>query len=393
MTCDAYIRGIVLVDFSDKVTVHSMAAVVSDYFLSSNSNLSQSNSSELAVLDVLSLTSGVICALIVLTLLLVVVCVYKAYKTTLQRLVLYHIVFSLVCELSNISFALLHFYEQLNLSTCKVILYLSIYFALLWGVYTTVVTNCLFLFTLCLIKGRSRFLRHGKVAEFLCICLTIIAPMTYIWIPIRDKYYAVDNCENFSPTTLPSEAYEMGLILYTMIVAMHMEIFLVCVAMCTLFCFLRRRLRNSQLTNLLKNLLYYTVCNMVLVIFTILLTITCYYLYHNYPLPSLSAAVTYVSGVGTPLVVLVFTVMLLPLAVRSESCKCTCNNFCFKICRRRQQVNLNVNESQNEQTNPSSHPMNQPSHTYFSIPYTGEFTQVSVNNRSEDNGERTPLIK
>ena len=372
----------------------NMATIESDFLLSSNSSPSgQSNSSELAVWYILSVTSGIICAPVVLTLLIVVVCVYKAYKTTLQRLVLYHIVFSLVCELSNISFILLHFYEQLNLSTCKVILYLSVYFVQLWSVYTTVVTNCLFLFTLCLIKGRPKFLRHGKVAECLCICLTIIAPMTYIWIPIRNKYYAVDNCENVNPTTLPSGAYEVGLILYAITAAMLVEILLVCVALCSLFCFLRRRLQNRHITNLLKNLLYYTMCNMVIVIFTILLTITCYYLYHNYPLPSLSAAVTYVSGVGIPLVVLVFTVMLLPLAVRSESCKCTCNNFCFKICRRRQQVNLNVNESQNEQTNPSSHPMNQPSHTYFSIPYTGEFTQVSVNNRSEDNGESTPLIK
>ena len=367
-----------------------MAAVVSDFILSSNSSPSQRNSSEFAVLGILSLTSGIVCTPVVLTLLLVVVCVYKAYKTTLQRLVLYHIVFSLFCELSSISFALLHF---LNLSTCKVILYSSFYFLQLWYVYTTVVTNCLFLFTLCLIKGRPKFLQHGKVAEFLCICLTIVAPVTYIWIPIRDKYYAVDNCENVSPTTLPSKAYEVGLVLYTIAAAMYLEILLVCIAMCSLFCFLRRRLRNRQLANLLKNLLYYTVCNMVLVIFTVLFTIACYYFYLKYPLPSLSAAITYVSNVGTPFVTLVFAVMLLPLAVRSESCKCMCNNFCIIMCRRRQQMDLNANESQNEQTNPSSHPMNQPSHTYFSIPYTGEFTQVSVNDCSEDEGERTPLIK
>ena len=59
--------------------------------------------------------------------------------------------------------------------------------------------------------------------------------MTYIWIPIRNKYYAVDNCENVNPTTLPSGAYEVGLILYAITAAMLVEILLVCVAMCSLF--------------------------------------------------------------------------------------------------------------------------------------------------------------
>ena len=43
--------------------------------------------------------SAAICSPVVLILLILVVCVYKAYKTTLQRLILYHIIFSLLCEL------------------------------------------------------------------------------------------------------------------------------------------------------------------------------------------------------------------------------------------------------------------------------------------------------
>ena len=46
-------------------------------------------------------------------------------------------------------------------------------------------------------------------------------------------------------------------------------------------------------------------------------------------------------------------------------------------------------------TNPPSRPLNQPSHTYFSIPYTGAFTKVSsISEHSElkKESEKTPLI-
>jgi hypothetical protein len=46
-------------------------------------------------------------------------------------------------------------------------------------------------------------------------------------------------------------------------------------------------------------------------------------------------------------------------------------------------------DGKENQTNPTSRPLNQPSHTYFSIPYTGAFTQVASDARI---GEDTPLI-
>lgn len=42
--------------------------------------------------------SGIIYTPIVLTLLILLSCVYKAYKTTLQRLTLYYVFIALLCE-------------------------------------------------------------------------------------------------------------------------------------------------------------------------------------------------------------------------------------------------------------------------------------------------------
>lgn len=43
-------------------------------------------------------------------------------------------------------------------------------------------------------------------------------------------------------------------------------------------------------------------------------------------------------------------------------------------------------------TNPTSHPVNRPSYTYFSVPYTGGFTQIT-DGAQDETEEQTPLIK
>ena len=112
---------------------------------------------------------------------------------------------------------------------------------------------------------------------------------------------------------------------------------------------------------------------------------------HFFWLPSVSlyVALDFITGV-LPFFVLASTIVLSLLAIR-PNCKHLCGSICCKADHRRQLVDENVNETQGA-TNPTSHPMNQPSHTYFSIPYTGAFTQVTVNEHNEEEGERTPLI-
>ena len=62
-----------------------------------------SNDSELAYDEVTNLVIGIagsVCAPIVFALLAVVVCAFRAYKTTFQRLILYQILIVLLCESS-----------------------------------------------------------------------------------------------------------------------------------------------------------------------------------------------------------------------------------------------------------------------------------------------------
>jgi hypothetical protein len=56
-----------------------------------------------------------------------------------------------------------------------------------------------------------------------------------------------------------------------------------------------------------------------------------------------------------------------------------------------QPYNVDTDRKEN-QTNPTSCLLNQPSHTYFSVPYTGAFTQVASDEHYPSIGEHTPLI-
>ena len=100
-----------------------------------------------------------------------------------------------------------------------------------------------------------------------------------------------------------------------------------------------------------------------------------YRYYNEDPSEFLSKAFYTAFGIGEPLLILVSAILLTLLSIqrRGDKRQKMCSGYC---CKQRQYVDLDDNESQNE-TNPSSHPIYQPSHTYFSIPYTGQFTQVS----------------
>ena len=242
------------------------------------------NSSDEVVVNYALGISGIICTPVVLTLLLVVVCVYKAYKTTLQRLVLYHIIISLLSELSIALQIDINFPSQRWI--CIIVIYPYLYFVLSWYVYTTVVTNCLFVFTLRLIRGSPRMWRYGKVAECVCIFLALSAPMAYIWMPIQDGTYVALNCDD----TTSSKWNEDAIVWNVAILVMCTEVLFVYIILCIIFCFLRWQchLRNKQLMTLLKVFLYHTGTNAAIMGIITFIAIYSVFRYRSHPSVSLS---------------------------------------------------------------------------------------------------------
>ena len=317
--------------------------------------------------------SGTACAPVVLTLLIVVVCVYKAYKTTLQRLVLYHIIISLLFELVSAPRIEVNFLRTVNHSVgwkCIVIMYVYTYVTFSWYVYTTVVTNCFFIFTLRLMRKSPRTWQYwGKVAECICVFLTVITPMAYVWIPIQDGSYKGLYCNHLVSDEV--KWYKDTTVLTIILLVMCFEVLSVYVALFCLFCFLHRRLQNRQLTTVLKYFLYHAGTNAAIIGNQIFIAV--YIINHKSHSGSFTRAFHIVCGAGEPVLILLSAILQSFLSIHNKNGTTICK-FC---CRQRKQKYVET-ESQDE-TNPTSHPIKQPSHTYFSIPYTGQFTQVSVN--------------
>jgi hypothetical protein len=102
-----------------------------------------------------------------------------------------------------------------------------------------------------------------------------------------------------------------------------------------------------------------------------------------------------IGGAILPPAFLISAVLQTLLSVRHQN-----SQYCQKICKicykSRHQVTQEQpymdTEGNENQTNPPSNPLNQPSHTYFSVPYTGAFTQVVSDEHYPCIGEHTPLI-
>ena len=224
-----------------------------------------SNDSELVCQEVYNLvngTTGIVCAPIIFALLAVtvVVCAFRAFKTTFQRLILYHIVITLLCECS---FALeIQLYSSYPRWLCATAIYLYLYCLLSWYVYTTAVTNYLFLLTLRLSRGNPNIWQHDKFAECFCVGLSLILPAAYVWIPIRDGAYEAHYCDKLSSVKWDKDA----IILNIANVVLCLEVLVISIILCSLFCYLRRvyKAQRQRLTTLLKHFIYHTgICSVV----------------------------------------------------------------------------------------------------------------------------------
>ena len=98
-----------------------------------------SNDSELEVYNLTIGIAGSICAPIVFALLVVMVCAFRAFKTTFQRLILYQILIALLSECSCA------FQVQIDSPhprwLCVTAMYLYLYCIISWFICTAAVTN------------------------------------------------------------------------------------------------------------------------------------------------------------------------------------------------------------------------------------------------------------
>jgi hypothetical protein len=196
-------------------------------------------------------------------------------------------------------------------------------------------------------------------------------------MPIYDAYEA-RYCE--SDKVYSAKWDKDAIILNIAILVLCLEVLIVSLILCGLFCYLRRVYKaQRQLTTFLKHFIYYTGMSVAVGLVALL---EMYYFYQNYRHASqlLSAIIHTIAAVIEPLVLVISAVFQTLLSIRHQNSQ-YCQKICKIYCKSRRQViqerpYMDTDRNEN-QTNQLSNPLNQPSHTYFSVPYTGAFTQVA----------------
>ena len=137
---------------------------------------------------------------------------------------------------------------------------------------------------------------------------------------------------------------------------------------------------------MLKYLLYLTGINTTIMVFTAMEAVYSIYRYTKPLDPSQTLAITAFATIsaGEPFL---FFVSASYLSILRQNFK-TCITCCKRDRAAAEGQHVDVTND-NAQTNPASCPINQPSHTYFSVPYTGAFTEVTEHN---ENKEKAPLL-
>ena len=352
-------------------------------------------STELKILHLIMSVSGIVCSIITLLLLLILL-IARTYKGTLQRLGIYNITLGLVCEIVYGLQIEIHFKTSGSKQDkfCETLGFLYVYSRFIWYTFVVLYTNCLLFFALQLRIGKPLSSLASKCIEFVSISVSIFLPLTYVWLPFQNEMYGLDNqffcwIQYIKLVNGTCVINNRDLIIVNSVfIGMSAEVIVVCFIVCVVFCFLHKIVQNRQSAALLKRSQYIIGINISFFVFCIIFIITSFV--------SIQPITLYVSlyfSVLFPICLQVWITLYFFLSLNFKSCP--------KLYRflRAQAGRISTPTPQSARdfgidksdtpTNPTSRPIDQPSHTYFSVPYTGAFTQISVTSPDE----KDPLIK
>ena len=327
--------------------------------------------------------SGAVCCFITLVLLFILVFVLRAYKGLLQRLILYYAVVTFFYHMLTASL-LEHQtdYQENGQNTVCAVLGFSLYYAAnVIVILAAIIINYLMYLVLRSSKCSSftTTKRNQLTVESVCVGIPFVLPLTYLWPPLTDGRYGISGAYCGIKTTDENckPIIRDVIINYTITELTVLEMFVVVIITLIAYCRIRLHLPPGKKMNVLvqKTLFLLILYAAMFIVNTILLVVVT--LKQTYFL-ILADALWFPFFFE-----FTFIVLFIVSARISERC----------LTQRRVDINENNHrvrsnsESVVFKTNPASHPFRQPSKTYFSIPYTGGFTDVKSLESNDQNTE------
>ena len=315
-------------------------------------------------------TASALC-LVVISLILLLLIFHKAHNSTLQRLFLYLTVMTTIQEACSMTLGIeLHFESRGNQTFCGVVNFLAQTAALV--VYF--LTFGIFIYLPYMVYEQfSRFPRHQPsrskcyhvAMECLFIFISVATPLTAIWVVDYRDFGAWcwlrtinDNCPTVGFQTLAYVFYGLTGVLGVVIT----------IGLCVVLCHLAHKYRETR-----KQFMV-TLCRTLVLLgfFIAIETLALNFLYTGSPY-----SVVYTAGL--PVLQLIFPIAFLFYLYSLNMFhwkvvkKAAAEWRCLHSCSGRENL-----PDQEGATAPSSHPVIVPSISFFNVPHTGAFTNVTT---------------
>ena len=351
-----------------------------------------SNGTELAdIISKINLALGVTGLLqlpVILTVLLLMIFVYKTYRSTFQRLILYFVLLGLWLQFSYSLQILLVYTEKRWV--CIIEQFFGFSSLIAYYTYIVAITNFSLLLIPCLMRGRPVSKRISKCVEYICVVLTLIIAL--MGASIAEIKYGV-GCTNFIKSNKQLVKLQ-GVISMSIFFGVDVEVVLVCLSLCFAFCFIRQRIRIRQTGILLRNSVCHVAINAVVMGVDAIGIGYDIYMWSTHKVYDsrefLDTTAVLIWNVLFTLVVGVSVLVQAVLCIQTSAQGSTC---CKRCCHEKQSPNLYVvidGKDVDIPTNPASSRVSQPSYTNFAVPYTGGFTQASTSTNNDGHSENGP---
>ena len=341
-----------------------------------------------------------ICGLLYFPVLLVVLflmlIVYKTYKTTFQRLIVYYIVLSLCVVFSSAVQIVGAFTETDGRWTCKILLYLFISSQFSWYTYIAAITNFSLFLTVYLtrVRGRPLSKRNGKCVECSCVVSAVTVGLVVASIVLANQ-----ECTIFGASLFYTKFWAVSLSFY---VGMDLEVMLVSLSLCVYFGFIRQRTHYRQISTLLR----FSAC--LVAVNALTMGLNSFRIGHNIYMWSKNSSGSYLDTTDHyhstflifdaifAIAIGVFIIIQAILCIQTSTERSICCKRCYCVQNIEDQHHAGAasigRQTQDSGTNPASSRVSPFSYTNFTVPYTGGFTQVTASAKHGES-ERRPLIE
>ena len=200
--------------------------------------------------------SGAVCFLVSILILVFLLCVFKAYKSTMQRLIIYNAGLTVLYQFGNVLQVEHQFSYKGQSTVCSILGAFYMYIANVTFTFAAVIiTYLLYLvLQLCFRGSLSQSKTVSCLVEFLCIFIAFVLPLLFLWTPFMHNGFGLggfycwikdvdNNCTSY---------YADLIVMYSVSEATSLEMLVSSGVVFVVYCRMRTRVKRKHMHTLIQ---------------------------------------------------------------------------------------------------------------------------------------------